>query len=225
MSKVLESLKSIADIGVQQIKPFNSWIGSPIQDQVWGLWILNVGAVQEAQEAVDNISGTHSQMHALKLEILARSIITVDTQSLATDDDVANFNKQNNTTLTTLQYKLMHLRELEDIVLNRMDQVYAELLAKQARQVQGLLQCELCGKVVRNTDKDSISKYTEYSTSDIVCTSCLPKPESKSDDTAATSTDSVKEQSRCKWCNKKYDDTVELNIHQGSCSLNTDNNL
>jgi hypothetical protein len=168
---VFELLKTIGDLGIVKVKPFKDLEASKFKDQVWGIWVLNVGAIQELNEKLDALPGPNSQLHTTKMELMARALYSINDIPLATDEEVKKFNEDTRSDLTLHEYKLLHLGELEEILLKRFDSIYGELLDKQVRTIRGTVRCEKCGKIYADK-KENISFYIEFSTSEIICMEC-----------------------------------------------------
>lgn len=164
---IMTELTSLSPNGVVIIKPFRAWFGIPTwQNKKIGMRILNAGEIEAAMEMINNSSET-SQDFALKIEIIARSLWSVDGLSVANKEDLNNYNELHKTELTEIEYKRFYVKSFEHYVVEHLYNVYNELQKKQSRKVFGIYECAVTKKTFTKIPEGS--KTLLYNTSEIIC--------------------------------------------------------
>lgn len=133
--------------------------------------VLNAQEIQQALEAVNDVPLT-GQDQALKKEIVARSLWSIDGAYVALKEDVDEYNNVNSTQLTETEYKRVYVNSYEQYLVDFLYVVYTELQKKQIRRVMGLHMCAVC--------KNQYSKLPEksypinFDIAEMVCETCFP---------------------------------------------------
>jgi hypothetical protein len=172
----LQSLEELGALnestGVFEVKPFKDWKGNKIwKDKIFKMRLCNAGELLEIFSYIGNMNG-EEKSQASKFELLIRSIFAIGNRPLITIEELQKYNEVHKSTLTEKEYLRSWIGNLEDVVIERLDMVYAGLGLKQMRKLQGQYQCGGCGKIVEeNSLKDS--KVLKYSISEIICKDCI----------------------------------------------------
>ena len=173
--QVMTELTALSTNGIVILKPFRGWYGIPLwQDRKIGIRVLNAGEIEDAMDYISNVSVT-AQDIALKLEIVARSLWSVDGAYVASKEDVDNYNELNKTELSELEYKRVLIHSFEHNVIEHLYMTYGELQKKQSRKVYGLNECAITKQVFTTNNIPQGSKYLLYNTSEIISPAGLEK--------------------------------------------------
>ena len=180
--QIFEDLGSLSkNFGLYKVKPFRDWKGSEWQHKILTMRLCNVGEMIDIASYCNDIPEA-ARTHVTRVEILIRSIWAIDDRVLLTPEELKEFNEANNTELTTIEYLRNWCRNLEEILLERLDAVYGGLQLKQLRMLQGNHMCERCGTVVSEVSTGSLK--LKYTLSEILCPTCTPTADPKDYDIA-----------------------------------------
>ena len=143
---ILERLAALSNEegGLVKIKPFRDWKGSTWQNKIFTMRLLNAGEMLEVYEYCSKFTG-NAKEQAYYIEILIRSLYSVDGVSLAPEEEVAKYNKACNVNLSKLEYLRLWAGNLEQIVVLRLHSIYDQLQLKQIRLVNDQYLCEASG--------------------------------------------------------------------------------
>jgi hypothetical protein len=143
----LEDLASLSeDYGLIKIKPFRDWRGSTFSPKIFKMRLCNSGEMLDIGEALDKYPKTAIDQ-ALKLEVLIRSLFSIDGHPLVEDSDVHKYNTEHSTDIDKLQFLRLWSLNLEQLVIDRLYSIYGELQLKQLRKVNGQYMCEMTREV------------------------------------------------------------------------------
>jgi len=171
--KVLTELTALSSNGITILKPFRSWFGLPIwRGRTVGLRLLNAGEIEQSLEFINNTAVT-AQDQALKKEIVARSLWTVDGTSVVAKEDLEQYNQRHKTELSDLEYKRVFVQDFEQYLVDYLYTLYSELQQKQARKVMGIHLCGICKRTDPKLPEGS--RKLKFSTAEFICADCLPK--------------------------------------------------
>ena len=173
-------LRSLEDLGAPitesnklpyyYVKPFRDWAGSPQwKDKVFTFRLCNASELQEIYSYVDKFPSQAQGLY-LKIEFLIRAIVSVSGESLVTDDVVERLSRSLNAHITKLDYLRTAFGNFEQVVIDRLDNVYAGLILKQQRYLQKLYACASCGEVYSSIEGGIPIKYD---LAEFVCKKCL----------------------------------------------------
>ena len=169
-SPLLDSLVALGafnDNGLIDIKPFRDWKASPWKDKVFTMRLCNAGEMEDIFKEIGEVP-ENARPQAFKQELIIRSIFQVDGRVLVTQEELKEYNDKHNTEISNLQYLRMWVRDLEDVVVNRLEAVYQALTVKQIRYLQGQEMCEKCSTIFnKNQNKGPKIKYC---LGEIICT-------------------------------------------------------
>ena len=171
-SPLLDSLVALGAFngnGLIDIKPFRDWKASPWKDKVFTMRLCNAGEVEDILKDVADVP-ENARPQALKQEILIRAIFQVDGRALVTQEELKEYNDKHNTDVSSLQYLRIWIRDLEDVVVNRLDAIYQALTIKQIRYLQDQEMCEKCSNLF-DKNKNSGPKI-KYCLGEILCSDC-----------------------------------------------------
>ena len=169
--KVLTELTALTPTGVTILKPFRPWFGLPIwRNRTVGIRLLNAQEIQEAMNFINDTAGL-AQDQALKKELVARSLWSVDGSFVVTDEELKVYNEEHRSELTQLEYKRIFVNAFEQYLIDYLYGLYVELQGKQNRKIFGLQQCAVCKKVYATLPADV--KQIRFSTAEIVCGECM----------------------------------------------------
>jgi hypothetical protein len=127
--------------------------------------LCNSGEMLDIGEFLSKYPDTAKEQ-ANKIEILIRSLFTVEGQPLAPEEDVKKYNTTHNTDISKLQYLRLWAINLEQLVVDRLYAAYTGLQAKQLRKVNGQYMCDVTAKVFSTIPEGAIPIF--YSISEII---------------------------------------------------------
>lgn len=137
---ILEQL-GVQTLGlVQTMKPFEAWAGSPIQTWDVSMKMLNVGELAEVSKHTSDISPMET-VYLSKVFLLAKALQALNGQPVVTLEDVEEYNKEHNLTgtqkLDMFGYKVLFIKKLSEIVVNRFAFMYDQLVDNYMEQILG----------------------------------------------------------------------------------------
>lgn len=140
MNCMLEQLGYQTRVLTETVKPFESWIGSSIRDWTVMFQILNIGDLID----ISNLTAGLSSMElafASKVYLLAKSIKAINNHDIVTTEDIENYNKTHNLTgkdaRSIFDLKVLLIKQLSEVVINRLVFMYDELQGKYLSQLLG----------------------------------------------------------------------------------------
>lgn len=168
---VLENLGALSEnFGLIKIKPFKDWVGSSWQDKIFTYRLCNAGEIFDISLYCSSIA-ENARIHAMRSEILIRAIWEIGGRSLITPEELDTYNKAHNSTLTTIEYLRYWIRNVEQVIVERLDAIYGELQLKQARMLRKAYLCGVCGEVYVELPENSHT--TLYGVHECVCGNCI----------------------------------------------------
>jgi len=136
----------LEDLGVctrgleETMHPFETWAGSPIQ--TWGITMkmLDMGDLVD----IAKLTATASPVEATylsKVYLLAKSIRFINNQPIVNSEDLEAYNKSHNLTgthqLDTFEYKVLFIKKLTEAVVNRLTNMYDQIVDRYIEQIIG----------------------------------------------------------------------------------------
>jgi len=171
--KILTELTALSPNGITVLKPFRAWFGLPLwRGRTVGLRLLNAGELEQSLEYINNASVT-AQDQALKKEIVARTLWTVDGSNVVVKEDLEQYNQAHKTELSDLEYKRVFVNDFEQYLVDYLYSLYSELQQKQARKVMGMQMCGICKRIDHILPEGA--RKLKFSTAEFLCIDCLPK--------------------------------------------------
>ena len=166
----LEDLGALINSGTIALKPFRDWVGSPQwQHAIFTMRLCNAGEVLDMAETGSFFAEGASRQQAVKLEILSRSITAIDGRAVITQEELNKYNTDYKTEFgSPREWISIYLKNLESVVLDRLDAVYGALQLKQGRQVRGEYQCAVTGNIFTKANIPEGSLYLNYSLQEII---------------------------------------------------------
>jgi hypothetical protein len=132
--------------------------------------LCNAGDILEITSYCDTVPQT-ARTQATKLELVARSVWSIDGIRLISEEELVKYNESHKSNMTMLDYLRLWTRNLEALVVDRLEAVYDGLLQKQIRSIQGVALCEVCNTPYLEVPEGS--KRILYSLGEIICPACL----------------------------------------------------
>ncbi len=170
--QIFEDLGTLNENGLIDIKPFRDWKGFKWKDKIFTMRLCNAGETLDILSYVNKIE-ENGRGQAIKQEIAIRSIFSIDNRPLITAEELKTYNDNNHTKLSELQYLRTWIRNIEQIILDRIDVVYSGLQLKQIRELQGNCLCERCGGVWERKELIENTRFIKYSLGEIICGQCM----------------------------------------------------
>lgn len=125
---------------VQTMKPFEAWAGSPIQTWEITLKMLNIGELADVAKYTDNVTSMEV-IYLSKIFLLAKSLQAINGHPVVDLEDVEAYNKEHNLTgmqkLDIFGYKVLFIKKLSEIVVNRIAFMYDQLVDNYMEQILG----------------------------------------------------------------------------------------
>lgn len=125
---------------VQTIKPFEAWAGSSIQTWEVTLKMLNIGELADVAKYTANATPMEV-IYLSKVFLLAKSLQLINNHPVADLEDIEAYNKDHNLTgtqkLDIFGYKVLFIKKLSEIVVNRLAFMYDQLVDNYMEQILG----------------------------------------------------------------------------------------
>jgi len=169
LAESFENLGTLNNTGIFEIKPFKDWVGFPVWiNKIFSMRLCNSGEVLDIT-SITAEKPESERLELTKFEMLSRSIMSIDGRSLINEEELEEYNKANKTNFESpREWISIYLRNLEAVVVDRLDAVYGALMLKQQR---GLLNTVICAATNKLFTKDSIpegSLYLKYDLAEII---------------------------------------------------------
>ncbi|MCK9543211.1 MAG: hypothetical protein M0R03_14415 [Novosphingobium sp.] len=225
-SSILESLENLGALNGDNIclvKPFKDWKVSSWREKIFHFRLCNVGEGLEILEELSK-AGSDSKAQLTKIYILSKAIYMIDNAFPIEPEELKHFNETHKFHLNQTDYLVEYFKNIEQIILDRLDAVYAALQRKQIRQLQGLSICDGCGETFSVIPHNS--KRLLYSVSEIICNDCvesadLSNYEFEEDVKKIEPKKIIKEEKtqayKCPHCELELKTFEELNDHLPEC--------
>jgi hypothetical protein len=233
VSPLLRSLEDLGAIstnyGIYQVKPFKDWKNTPWKDKVFSMRLCNAGEVLNIDKMSFN-ENPDTKIQQLKFELLIRSILYIDDRALITPEELKMYNETHNSAFCELDLLRIWIRNLEQIVLDRLDGVYGGLQLKQIRLLNGIKMCNVCSQEFSSPPNNSIN--LKYDLTEIICGNCVPlidkslfdidEPEvvvqkKEPEKNLSTIVPSTIAAHTCNLCGKEFDIFEEYSSHIQTC--------
>ena len=174
---VLSALEDLGAItkksGLIDIKPFRDWKGTTWKDNIFTLRLCNAGELLDIESSCGNLP-ENARSQVIKIELLIKSVFAISNgHPMVTEEDVKKYNEDNNTTYTITELLRIWARNLEQIVLDRLNAIYGGLQLKQVRKIQNIYLCENCAEVFQEITPEF--KILKYSVGEVICPGCILK--------------------------------------------------
>ncbi len=158
---VLEELGMQTRGLVETMRPFETWAGSSIQTWSVTMKMLDMGDLI----AIAKLTATTSPIEATylsKVYLLAKSIQTIDNQPIVNLEDLETYNESHDLTgthqLGLFEYKVLFIKKLTEAVVNRLANMYDQIVDKYVEQIIGkALPEELKSAKVNETDLSTVA--------------------------------------------------------------------
>lgn len=213
--------------GLYEVKPFKDWRTTAWCEKVFTMRLCNAGEILDIMSYCNTVPEL-GRIQATKFEILIRSIFHIDGRTLITDEELESYNRLHDTALSKLEYLRFWVRNLEQVVVDRLDAVYGGLQHKQDRLLRQKYICGSCGMEFSELPKDCVE--LKYSIADMICDGCIKTVEPEYFDmvnveiiteepepTEDGNTDTLEEDSYvCSDCNEKFPDYEKFEHHRKS---------
>ena len=140
MSSALEQLGFQTRGLIETVKPFESWQGSPIQNWTVTIEMLTMGDLIEIGNLTSGLSSVELAFVS-KVYILAKSLKSINGQSIITSEDVEKYNKNHNLTgkdsKNIFDLKCLMIKQFSEVLVNRLVFMYDEVQEKYLSQLLG----------------------------------------------------------------------------------------
>jgi len=164
-----ENLGALNGDGIYEVKPFKDWEGSHAwKDKIFSMRLCNAGEILDIN-AENKGKDENAQLEFAKFEILSRSILSIEGRSLINAEELTRYNEANKTDFQSpREWVSIFLRNLEKVVVDRLDAVYGALTLKQARQLQGNVICGITNQLYPKSAIPAGSFYVKYELAEII---------------------------------------------------------
>jgi len=137
---ILEQL-GVHTLGLSQtMRPFEAWAGSPIQTWEVTMKMLNIGELADVSKYTANVTPMEV-VYLSKVFLLAKSLQLINGHPIVDPEDIEAYNKEHNLTGTQkvdiFGYKVLFLKKLSEIVVNRLAFMYDQLVDNYMEQILG----------------------------------------------------------------------------------------
>ena len=164
-----ENLCALNGDGIYEIKPFNDWTGAIAwKEKIFSMRLCNAGEILDIHDENES-KDDKAELEFVKFGILSRSILSIDGRTLINEEELTRYNEANKTDFQSpREWISIFLRNLEKVVVDRLDAVYGALQLKQARQLQGNVLCGITNKLFPKTKVPAGSFYIKYGLAEIL---------------------------------------------------------
>ena len=130
MSSMLERLGVITAGIMKKGKPFESWQSSPVKEWEITMQMLSIGDLADIAKL--SSAAHHLETSYLsKVYLLAKCIVSINGQSVVTEEDLENYNRDNNLVgnqqISLFTFKVLHIKKWTEAVVNRLAFMYDEI--------------------------------------------------------------------------------------------------
>jgi predicted Zn-ribbon and HTH transcriptional regulator len=214
----LENLAALSEKnGLIEIKPFKNWKSSKFwAEAIFKLRLCNAGEVLEISEYASQFP-EDARERAIKIETVARSLYEINGITIGSPDEILKYNNNHNTSLTRIEFLRNWVKDLEQIVVDTLYNIYISLQLKQMRLLINQVECAACGNIYEKTNLHQETKWVLYSTSEIICKNCLDEGINLDEFDILTY--------KCKICKEEFKTSEELNQHTCTAEKRTENNI
>lgn len=222
----LENLGALNGEGIYDVKPFRDWKDSVWRHKIFSMRLCNVGEGLDILEELGNVS-TDAKAQMMKILMISRAVYMIDGTFPISAAELKEFNEKNSLHYDQKDYLSVWIKNTEQVILDRLDAVYASLQSKQIRQLQGVCVCDNCGNVFNEVPEGS--RKLLYSVSEVICKSCLPQINIDMYDFEDVKNDELYEEVKledapdtmpsykCQYCEKEFDSYEAHNNHLPEC--------
>lgn len=128
-------------LGLSQTqKPFEAWAGSPIQTWEVTMKMLNIGELADVAKYTADATPMEI-VYLSKVFLLAKSLQLINGHPVVDLEDIEAYNKDHNLTgtqeLDIFGYKILFIKKLSEIVVNRLAYMYDQLVDNYMEQILG----------------------------------------------------------------------------------------
>lgn len=110
--------------------PFSSWKGSPVQKWTITLEMLTMGDLADIARLTSG-AGPLEAGYLSKVYLLAKGLKTINDQSVVTEEDIEQYNRDHNLTgmhqVDIFEYKVLFIRKWTESIVNRLVYAYDEM--------------------------------------------------------------------------------------------------
>jgi hypothetical protein len=165
----LEELGALGGTGLYKIKPFKDWKGAPVwKEKIFTFRLCNAGEILDIASTVKSTS-ENERIIDTKIEVLSRALHLVNESPLISQEELTKYNENNKTEFSSQrEWIAVYLKNLENVVLNRLYAIYEALEYKQIRQLQGVVQSGINGVNYPKALIPEGSLYLQYSLPEIL---------------------------------------------------------
>ena len=221
----LENLGALNGKGVYDVKPFRDWDDRIWKHKIFSMRLCNVGEGLDILEGLADVS-VDAKAQMMKILILSRAIYMIDGTFPISSTELKGFNEQNSLQYDQKDYLFVWFKNTEQVILDRLDAVYAALQTKQIRELGGHIVCDSCGKIFNEIPEGS--RKLVHSVSEIVCNNCFPLVEKDiydfedgyketPEEVILETVPATKPSHKCQYCEKELDTYEAYNDHLAEC--------
>lgn len=114
----------------ETITPFETWEGSDIQQWQVTMQMLTMGDLVEVAKLTGNVSPLE-MAYLTKVYLLAKCLKSIDGREIVTAEELEEYNKGHNltgnTTISLFEYKIIFIKKLSEVIVNRLAFLYDEM--------------------------------------------------------------------------------------------------
>jgi len=137
---ILEQLGIQTRGSIETMTPFETWEGSSIQQWQVTMQLLTIGDLVDIARFTGDASPLEIA-YTTKIYLLAKCIKTINGREVVTAEELENYNKDHNLTgnsaISLFDYKVIHIKKLNEVVVNRLAFMYDEMSNKYVANILG----------------------------------------------------------------------------------------
>jgi len=118
---------------IETMTPFETWKGSSVQQWEITMQMLTIGDLVEVAKLTGNVSPLE-MAYLTKVCLLAKCLKSIDGREIVTAEELEDYNKDHNLTgnniISLFEYKIIFIKKLSEVVVNRLAFLYDEMSNK-----------------------------------------------------------------------------------------------
>ena len=121
-------------------KPCETWAGSAVREWTVTMQMLDMGDLVDIAK-LNSTSTVMEVSYLSKVYVLAKAIQKINGESVTDSEDLEKYNEKHNLTgtqkLDIFQFKVLHIKQLTELIVNRLTHMYDEVVDKYVEQILG----------------------------------------------------------------------------------------
>jgi len=137
---ILEQLGVQTQGLIETASPFETWNGSKVQHWKVTMQMLNMGDLVEVAKLTGNVSPLE-MAYLTKVHLLAKCVKSINGIEIVNAEELEKYNKDHNlagnNTISLFEYKIIFIKKLSEVIVNRLAFLYDEMSNKYVASLLG----------------------------------------------------------------------------------------